>query len=116
MTQKLVRFASVFAGAAASLAVPALAFAQQPERYEYYRDHMWSGGWGMWFLGPVMMLLFIAAAVVLVVLLVRWLGGDGSAAPSAPRGKAPLDILQERFARGEIDAKEFEARRKLLEE
>jgi putative membrane protein len=61
---------------------------------------MWPGGWyGMMFLGPVMMLLFIAAVVVLAV---RWLGGTGGAAPRASQSRA-LEILKERFARGEID-------------
>jgi hypothetical protein len=66
---------------------------------------MWDGRW--WhdmFLGPVMMIAFIAVAVVVVVLLVRWLGGP-SHGPSfrLPSERDPLEILKERFARGEID-------------
>jgi putative membrane protein len=67
------------------------------------------------FFGPLMMILFIAAIVVVVVLLVRWLGGAGhGAAPHSPPGRTPLDILKERFARGEIDKDEFEERRRTL--
>ncbi len=66
----------------------------------------------MMIFGPLMMILFIALIVVVVVLAVRWLGGTGQAAPA---GRTPLDILKERFARGEIDKAEFEERRALLE-
>jgi len=62
-----------------------------------------------------MMLLFIAAVVVLVVLAVRWLGGTGGATPRASQSRA-LEILKERFARGEIDKEEFEERRRALGE
>ena len=74
----------------------------------YGYGHMMGGGW---ILGPVMMILFIAVIVAVVVLVVRWLGGTGGA---GGRPKAALDILEERFARGEIDKDEFEARRQAL--
>jgi putative membrane protein len=79
----------------------------------YYGHHMWGDGWHMVF-GPLMMVLFVAIIVVGVVLLVRWVGGAGRAAP--PPAQSALDILKERFARGEIDAQEFAERRRLLEE
>jgi putative membrane protein len=76
---------------------------------------MWHGGWYGWFMGPLMMIVFLAVAIAVVVLLIRWLGGPGhgSASP-VPPGKTALDILKERFARGEIDKEEFEERRRLL--
>ena len=49
--------------------------------------------------------------------LVRWLGGPGhGVALHHPPGKTPLDILKERFAKGEIDKEEFEERRRVLGE
>ncbi len=94
-------------------AAPTAALAQQPQGYWPYM--MWDGGWHGWFFGPIMMIVFIAVAVVVVVLLVRWLGGPGhGAVPYHPPGKTPLDILKERFARGEIDKEEFEERRRAL--
>jgi putative membrane protein len=68
------------------------------------------------FLGPLMMIVFIAAIVAVVVLMFRWLGGSHGSAPPPPPGRTPLDILKERFARGEIDREEFEERRRVLEE
>ncbi|HEX9770367.1 MAG TPA: SHOCT domain-containing protein [Kiloniellales bacterium] len=96
-------------------AAPAAALAQQPQGYGPYM--MWDGGWHGWFFGPIMMIVFFAVAVAVVVLLVRWLGGPGHGGGwHAPPGKTPLDILKERFARGEIDKEEFEERRRLLGE
>lgn len=85
-----------------------------------YGPHMWNGGWGWgWmFAGPLMMIVFLALAVAVVVLVVRWLAG-GSAEHASPRPSArrePIDILRERFAKGEIDKEEYEERRRVLEE
>jgi putative membrane protein len=99
------------AGSAAALAtVPA--WAQYQGGY-YGPGHMWDGGWWM-LLGPLWMIVVIGALVAAVVLLARWLGGTGFGGSQA-RGSKALDILRERFARGEIDKTEFEERRKLLE-
>jgi putative membrane protein len=97
-----------------SVAAPGLALAQQAQG-PYYGSHMWDGGWHGWIFGPIMMIVFIALAVAAVVFLVRVLGGHSHAAtPYAPPGKSPLDILKERFAKGEIDKTEFEERRRVL--
>ncbi len=93
------------------MTVPALA--------QTYGDnpHMGAWGWGGMILGPIMMIVFIAVAVVVVVLLVRRLGGPGhGGALHSPPGKMPLDMLKERFAKGEIDKEEFEERRRTLGE
>ncbi|NKB58610.1 MAG: SHOCT domain-containing protein [Alphaproteobacteria bacterium] len=82
----------------------------------HYGPHMWTYGWHGGFIGPIMMFVFLAVLVVMAVLLVRWLGGTTHGGMHhAPPGKTPLDILKERFARGEIDKAEFEERRSVLE-
>jgi putative membrane protein len=107
------------AGAALFLA-PAWAWAQGPsdaERYGYGPHMMgWGGGWYGMIFGPLFMILVLAVVIVVAVLLVRWLGGPwhGTASHQLPPGRAPLDILKERFARGEIDKEEFEERRRVL--
>ncbi len=76
--------------------------------------HMWGYGAGGMIFGTLMMVLVIAAIITLVLLLVRWLAGAAHAPHAGPPAKTPLDILEERFARGEIDAEEFEERKRVL--
>ena len=66
------------------------------------------------FLGPLSMVLYLGVLIVLIVLLVRWLSASGPSGASVTGTKAPLDILRERFARGEIDKDEFEERKRVL--
>jgi len=68
--------------------------------------------------GGLMMIAFWGGIIVLIVFLVRWLGGrSGASHESSPTShRSPHEILQERFARGEIDKKEYEERRKVLSE
>ena len=120
MQKVLVRFVAV-AGAALAI-VPGVAWAQalaDAERYAWGPHMMWwGGGWAMIF-GPLFMILFLAVLIAVVVLLVRWLGGprQGTMPPHhTPPSRTPLDILKDRFARGEIDKDEFEERRRVLGE
>ncbi|OFZ96506.1 MAG: electron transporter RnfE [Betaproteobacteria bacterium RIFCSPLOWO2_02_67_12] len=71
----------------------------------------WGWGWGM--LGAVHMVLWWVLIVLGIAVLVKWLvgsprGGDRSG------GRGALDILKERYARGEINKDEFEQKRRDL--
>jgi len=71
------------------------------------------GGWGMGF-GIVFMLLFWGLVIFAIAALVRWLMTQSSPGRSA-RDKSPLEIVQERYARGEIEREEYEQKKRDLE-
>lgn len=77
--------------------------------------HGWNdGGWGGWGIGMLGMALFWIVVIVAVVFAVRALGDRSRwGGPSPPR-ETPLEILQRRYASGEIDKKEFDERKKDL--
>ncbi len=75
----------------------------------------WNGfvGWGMGF-GFIFMLLFWGLVLLGVATLIRWLVTP-SPPNRSPRDKAPLEIVQERYARGEINREEYEQKKRDLE-
>lgn len=81
----------------------------------YGYHHMW--GWGFHPFGSVLFAIFCVILIVWAIRMVRFgghyrygrfhHGGFG-------HGTSALDILEERFAKGEVDKNEFEEKRKLL--
>ncbi|MFH0804008.1 MAG: SHOCT domain-containing protein [Candidatus Zambryskibacteria bacterium] len=74
------------------------------------------GGWGAgsmmgWFGGGLMMVVFWVLLVIFIVWLVREVSGKNYRSGSKSDA---LDILKERYAKGEIDKKEFEEKKKDL--
>jgi len=106
--RRLRRFVGSMVVGAAGAAAPAGAAAQ---------EHVCEWGWGMhpmwgvWGAG-MMLMMFVFWAVVIagIILGIRWLVSQGRPA----RGDAALEILRQRYARGEIDKQEFEARKRDL--
>lgn len=68
----------------------------------------WTGGWA----GMVWMIVFWVAILAVVYLIVRSLG---SSEARAGRARDAMEILDERFARGEISEEEYASRRRVLE-
>lgn len=59
--------------------------------------------------GGIFMILWWVIIIVGVVALVRWLGISSIGTGGSSGGqRQPLDILKERYARGEIDEQEFQ--------
>lgn len=69
-------------------------------------DHMNGWGWGGMAMGWLMM--------IGVVLLIVWIARGADGAATTPQHPSPLDVLAERFARGEITSDEYEYRRGVL--
>ena len=66
--------------------------------------------WGWTTFGAVHMLLFWIVLTLAIVVLIKALGRERPA-PGRTAEKSALDILKERYARGEIDKQEFEQKR-----
>ena len=72
------------------------------------------GGWGMGWFGIIFMLIFWVMVIVGLVSLIKWLIQTASRDKSEANGGRVLDILKERYARGEIDKRKFKEMRKDL--
>ena len=73
-----------------------------------FEEHGWGMGWGMgwwWIIG-----LIIVVAIVWMVVKSMNTNSRGN----LPSGKSALDILKERYAKGDINKEEFEKRMKDL--
>jgi len=79
------------------------------------RVYGWGWGmhpmWGLWGLGmALMMIVFWGVVIVGLVFGIRWLVSQGTPA----RSDSALDILRQRYARGEIGKEEFDAKKRDL--
>jgi putative membrane protein len=92
----------------ASFQAQAQGYTERPGYWHY------DWGWGHMLFGSLMMILFWGGVTLLVVLAARWIGSGSTSQSALLASRSALDVLKERFARGEIDQAEFEQRKKLL--
>ena len=88
---------------------PALA---QSGGYRNWHMGRWMmGDWGMGWFGMILMILIWVLVIVGIVSLVRWLvqNTGNRSYPGVSTGSQAVDILKERYAKGEITHDEFES-------
>ena len=92
-----------------------VAFAQEG-RYQGWRmGPGMMGSWGMGWFGGIFMMAFWILIIIGLIFIVKWLvqtkekGKEGGEA-----GSRAIEILKERYARGEIDKSQFETMKRDL--
>lgn len=90
------------------------AFAQTGGYQNWHMGRWMMGGWGMGGFGMIFMLLFWVLIIAGIVFLIRWLFEKTGSRSSTGvgTGSEAMDILKERYAKGEITLEEFEAMKK----
>ena len=73
---------------------------------------MWGGMGSGWGGGGLGMIVFWVLIILVAVASVKWLSGR-NAGPN--NEETPLQVLKKRYARGEIDDKEFARKKRELE-
>ncbi|MHB8660547.1 MAG: SHOCT domain-containing protein [Minisyncoccota bacterium] len=77
--------------------------------YDYGYPMMGYGGFGI--VGAIFSILWIILLIAIIVAAIRWLR-SGKAPWHYHSGDSALDILKERYAKGEINKQEFEEKKK----
>ncbi len=119
---RLLTFTMLFAPLQA-LAQQTQAPATPPPYYDYGPWHMWgyAGSWHFWWMFPMMLLFFLIVCGAMF-LFARSAYGHGGPGPrwhmpdgfSGDGSRSALQILNERFARGEIQKEEYEEKKATL--
>ena len=110
---KYIKSLTTGAIAATALSVilfsPTAALAQWGDNRGWHMGPGMMGGWGMGWFGGIFMMIFWVLVLIGLVFLIKWLVQTTNRVKSdAGNGNRALEILKERYARGEIDIAEFE--------
>ena len=93
------------------------AFAKQSRYGDWHMGPGMMGGWGMGWFGGIFMIVFWILILVGLVFVIRWLvQTTAKKEDSGQRGSQAMEILKERYARGEIDKTQFESMKRDLAE
>ena len=80
----------------------------------YWGSGINSGFWWMGLINMAIQLIFWIALIMIGVYFFRRLVRPGVSSGSFARNDASLDILRERYARGEVDLEEYQKRKEEL--
>ena len=98
------------------LSIPFLAMAQWGPLCGWSGGAGMMGGWGGGWFGMIFMAAFWILVIIGLIYFIKWLATSSRSKESFPAGGGrALDILKERYARGEIDLEEFEEKKRALE-
>lgn len=78
---------------------------------------MFHRGYGseVWWEGMLVVLLWVALTALVVWLILSMLNRTRPSSESGEARSQPIQLLEERYARGEIDDEEFQRRRTILQ-
>ena len=90
--------------------------------FAQWRDYGWGHGpgmmdwgFGMGWVGGIMMVVFWIAVIVAIIFLIRWLAASTRSKNHGLKSEeSALEILKKRYARGEINKEEFEEKKRDL--
>ena len=106
---------SLTTGALSTIALSIDLFSSTPALAQWGDNRSWHmgpgmmGGWGMGWFGGIFMMIFWVLVLVGLVFLIKWLIQTTNRVKSdAGNSNRALEILKERYARGEIDTTQFE--------
>ena len=92
-----------------------VSLAQWGRHHDWHTGPGMMSGWGMGWFGMIFMLVFWVLVILGLIFLIKWLiQNTRKDAGTSNGGSKALEILKERYARGEIEKEEFEEKKKAL--
>ncbi|MEK9175410.1 MAG: SHOCT domain-containing protein [Patescibacteria group bacterium] len=79
-----------------------------------YYGYGYNGFGSFMFIGMILMVAFWAAVIFGIIALMRWASGKPLNIEYKEHASKALEILKERYAKGDIDKKEFDEKKKDL--
>ncbi|MBT4889431.1 MAG: hypothetical protein HON65_07760 [Rhodospirillales bacterium] len=96
--------------------IPLFALQAYADGFGMMSHHGEDMGWGHMLFGSLMMILLFGGLLFVIAFAVRWINGNSAIKTNLTNERTAMDILNERFARGEIEKEDYEERKRILSE